>query len=118
MKMKILFGLGKMYAGGGEFTENINKMGGEGTAEFTYKAIAGLAPIKSTKIVPFQYERSTFTVFFFENKCVIFTMDKANGKTKKTESPSPFSFAKEYRQTISYKGNIIYECYFHGGLIE
>lgn len=22
------------------------------------------------------------------------------------------------RETISYKGNIIYECYFHGGLIE
>ena len=43
-------------------------------------------PIKSTKIVPFQYERSTFTVFFFENKCVIFTMDKANGKTKKHPS--------------------------------
>ena len=39
MKIKILSGLGKMYAGGGEFTENINKMGGEGTAEFTYKAI-------------------------------------------------------------------------------
>ncbi len=39
--------------------------------------------LNSTKIVPFQYERSTFTVFFFENKCVIFTMDKANGKTKK-----------------------------------
>jgi len=31
--------LGKMYAGGGEFTENINKMGGEGTAEFTHRAI-------------------------------------------------------------------------------
>lgn len=36
---EILSGLGKMYAGGGEFTENIDKMGGEGTAEFTYKAI-------------------------------------------------------------------------------
>ena len=36
---EILSGLGKMYAGGGEFTENINKMGGEGTAEFTSKAI-------------------------------------------------------------------------------
>ena len=36
---EILSSLGKMYAGGGEFTENINKMGGEGTAEFTYKAI-------------------------------------------------------------------------------
>jgi hypothetical protein len=28
-----------MYAGGGEFTENIDKMGGEGTAEFTNRAI-------------------------------------------------------------------------------
>ncbi len=36
---EILSGLGKMYAGGGEFTENINKMGGEGTAEFTHRAI-------------------------------------------------------------------------------
>ena len=36
---EILSSLGKMYAGGGEFTENINKMGGEGTAEFTFKAI-------------------------------------------------------------------------------
>ena len=36
---EILSSLGKMYAGGGEFTENINKMGGVGTAEFTYKAI-------------------------------------------------------------------------------
>ena len=35
----VLFGLGKMYAAGGEFTENIDKMGGEGTAEFTYQAI-------------------------------------------------------------------------------
>ena len=35
----ILSGLGKMYAGGGEFTENIDKMGGAGTAEFTNKAI-------------------------------------------------------------------------------
>ena len=35
----ILFGLGKMYAGGGEFTENIDKMGGKGTAEFIYQAI-------------------------------------------------------------------------------
>ena len=37
---EILFGLGKMYASGGEFTENIDKMGGKGTAEFTYKAIS------------------------------------------------------------------------------
>ncbi len=36
---EILSGLGKMYAAGGEFTENIDKMGGAGTAEFTYKAI-------------------------------------------------------------------------------
>ena len=37
----VLYGLGQMYAAGGEFTENINKMGGEGTAEFTYQAIKG-----------------------------------------------------------------------------
>ena len=30
---EILSGLGKMYAGGGEFTENINSYGGEGTAK-------------------------------------------------------------------------------------
>ena len=36
---EILNGLGKMYNGGGEFTENINKAGGEGTAEFSAKAI-------------------------------------------------------------------------------
>ena len=36
---EILYGLGKMYAGGGEFTENIDKMGGKGTAEFVYQAI-------------------------------------------------------------------------------
>ena len=36
---EILFGLGRMYTGGGEFTENIDKMGGTGTAEFTYQAI-------------------------------------------------------------------------------
>ena len=36
---EMLYGLGKMYAGGGEFTENIDKMGGAGTAEFTYQAI-------------------------------------------------------------------------------
>ena len=36
---EILFGLGKMYVGGGEFTENIDKVGGTGTAEFTYQAI-------------------------------------------------------------------------------
>ncbi len=36
---EILVGLGKMYAGGGEFTDNIDKMGGEGTAEFVFEAI-------------------------------------------------------------------------------
>ena len=35
----ILLGLGKMYAGGGEFTENIDKAGGTGTAEFVSRAI-------------------------------------------------------------------------------
>ncbi len=34
-----LLGLGRMYAGGGEFTENIDRMGGAGTAAFTYQAI-------------------------------------------------------------------------------
>ena len=36
---EILSGLGKMYAGGGDFTTNIDRMGGEGTAAFTNKAI-------------------------------------------------------------------------------
>ena len=36
---KILCGLGRMYAGGGEFTENIDNVGGTGTAEFASKAI-------------------------------------------------------------------------------
>lgn len=36
---EILAGLGKMYAAGGEFTENIDKAGGKGTAEFTAEAI-------------------------------------------------------------------------------
>lgn len=36
---EILYSLGKMYSGGGEFTENIDNAGGEGTAEFTTKAI-------------------------------------------------------------------------------
>lgn len=35
----ILKGLGKMYSAGGEFTENIDKAGGVGTAEFVAKAI-------------------------------------------------------------------------------
>ena len=36
---EVLRGLGKMYAGGGEFTANIDAVGGEGTAEFANKAI-------------------------------------------------------------------------------
>ena len=35
----ILSGLGKMYAAGGEFTENIDAAGGEGTALFASRAI-------------------------------------------------------------------------------
>ena len=36
---EILCGLGRMYAGGGELTDNIDAVGGAGTAEFTSKAI-------------------------------------------------------------------------------
>lgn len=36
---EILYSLGKMYSGGGEFTENIDAVGGKGTAEFTTAAI-------------------------------------------------------------------------------
>ena len=36
---EILSGLGKMYAGGGDFTTNIDRFGGEGTAVFASKAI-------------------------------------------------------------------------------
>ncbi len=36
---EILFQLGQMYAGGGEFTGNINAAAGDGTAEFTAEAI-------------------------------------------------------------------------------
>ena len=36
---EILGGLGMMYGGGGDFTTNIDKMGGEGTAEFASRAI-------------------------------------------------------------------------------
>ncbi len=36
---QILAGLGHMYCAGGEFTENIDKFGGEGTADFASKAI-------------------------------------------------------------------------------
>lgn len=35
----ILFGLGQMYADGGEFTSNIDSVGGEGTARFVSEAI-------------------------------------------------------------------------------
>lgn len=34
-----LYHLGSMYASGGDFTENIDKAGGEGTAEFVFRAI-------------------------------------------------------------------------------
>ena len=37
---KILSGLGRMYAGGGEIAENIDITGGSGTAEFVSEAIA------------------------------------------------------------------------------
>ena len=36
---EILSGLGRMYAGGGDFTANIDSYGGEGTAEFVHQAI-------------------------------------------------------------------------------
>jgi hypothetical protein len=36
---QILSGLGRMYAGGGDFTENIDSVAGEGTAEFVDNAI-------------------------------------------------------------------------------
>ena len=36
---KVLSGLGMMYAGGGEMTQNIDRYGGNGTADFVNKAI-------------------------------------------------------------------------------
>ena len=36
---EILRGLGRLYSGGGEFTENIDACGGEGTAAFVDRAI-------------------------------------------------------------------------------
>lgn len=36
---EILYSLGTMYAGGGDFTTSIDKHAGEGTAEFVYQAI-------------------------------------------------------------------------------
>ncbi len=40
---EILLGLGNMYASGGDFTTNIDKFGGEGTAVFACKAIEAMA---------------------------------------------------------------------------
>lgn len=37
--VQLLAGLGKMYSGGGEFTENIDRVGGKGTADFASEAI-------------------------------------------------------------------------------
>ena len=36
---EILSGLGKMYAGGGEFTQNIDMAGGEGTSDYVNRCI-------------------------------------------------------------------------------
>lgn len=36
---EILYGLGQMYAGGGSMTENIDRAGGNGTAQFAAKAV-------------------------------------------------------------------------------
>lgn len=38
---EILEGLGQMYGAGGEFTQNIDRVGGTGTAAFTAEAIRG-----------------------------------------------------------------------------
>ena len=43
---EILQGLGKMYVGGGDMTRNIDKVGGEGTAEFACKAIEAMITVK------------------------------------------------------------------------
>ena len=37
---EILKGLGSLYAAGGDFTQNIDRVGGAGTAEFAERAIA------------------------------------------------------------------------------
>ena len=37
---EVLYGLGKLYGAGGEFTENINAYAGDGTAQFAARAIA------------------------------------------------------------------------------
>ncbi|MGN0267437.1 MAG: MerR family transcriptional regulator [Lachnospiraceae bacterium] len=44
---EILSSLGAMYAAGGDFTENIDKVGGEGTAEFAQKAIEAMIAAKA-----------------------------------------------------------------------
>ena len=43
---EILLGLGAMYAGGGDFTANIDKVGGEGTAVFACEAIKAMIAAK------------------------------------------------------------------------
>lgn len=43
---EILLSLGGMYAGGGDFTANIDKVGGEGTAVFAHRAIEELVESK------------------------------------------------------------------------
>ena len=43
---EILLGLGTMYAGGGEFTINIDKGGGGGTAAFACEAIKAMIAAK------------------------------------------------------------------------
>lgn len=43
---EILLSLGTMYAGGGDFTVNIDKVGGEGTAVFAYEAIKAMVAKK------------------------------------------------------------------------
>ena len=43
---EILSALGAMYAAGGDFTENIDKVGGKGTAEFAQKAIEAMIAAK------------------------------------------------------------------------
>ena len=43
---EILLSLGAMYAGGGDFTTNIDKVGGEGTAVFACEAIKAMVGMK------------------------------------------------------------------------
>ena len=43
---EILLSLGTMYAGGGDLTTNIDKVGGEGTAAFSYEAIKAMIASK------------------------------------------------------------------------